>query len=297
MKRLLAIITLVVCFGLLGGCKSPERTKQTMFFEWTDAYNRPVSLEKEPQRIVSLSPAITEIVCLVGAQDKLVGVSDFCNYPESVKSLPKMGGMQNINMEALMSVRPDVVLIGSIVSKKDVAAIEKLNIPVIAIREEKSLEGMSDVIAVIGKIANQTSTADVQIAEWKSKLSDIQKKQKLTKASRPSIYYVVGFGDAGDFTVPKKSHIHEIIELAGGRNVGENLSAWNVSREFLFQEDPDFILIRREDYDAFCTRQPYTELSAVKNHKVYPIESGWIDIVSPRNLKAVELLQKIILDQ
>lgn len=75
-------------------------------------------MEKEPQRIVSLSPAITEIFYLIGGQDKLVAVSDFCDYPKEVEKLPKVGGMQNINMEALLATHPDVVLIGSIVSKK-----------------------------------------------------------------------------------------------------------------------------------------------------------------------------------
>ncbi|MCQ2283569.1 MAG: ABC transporter substrate-binding protein [Bacteroidales bacterium] len=293
MKNIFTVIIIAVCFGLLGGCKSPEKSKQTSFFEWTDAYGRAVHLEKEPQRIVSLSPSITEILYLIGAQDKLVGVSDFCKYPSEVEKLPKMGGMQNINMEALLSVRPDVVLIGSIVSKKDVEAIEKMHIPVVTIKEENNIAGMADMISVLGDITNCKAIAERESKSWSDKVTQLKQQSHTQSDTRKSVYYVVGFGDVGDFTAPKTSHIHEIIELAGCTNVGAPLKSWNVSREFLFEADPDIILVRSEDKDAFCSCYPYTLLSAVINNRVYAIESGWIDVVSVRNLKAVEMLRAI----
>ena len=297
MKRILAtILILTVCFGFFSGCHPQKKSKQTFFFEWTDAYGRQVSLEKEPMRIVSLSPAITEIIYLIGAQDKLVAVSDFCDYPEETENLPKVGGMQNINMEALVELHPDVVLIGSIVSKKDVSAIEKMNVPVITVKEENSIEGMADMIEVMGKITRHEQAAGQEAQQWRDRISLMKKQTAQRVGKRPSVYYVVGFGDAGDFTAPKSSHIHEIIQLAGCENVGASLTGWNVSREFLFQSNPDIILIRQEDYKAFCSQHPYTMLDAVKNGHVYPIESGWIDVVSPRNIQAVEFLQKCALE-
>lgn len=294
MKRFLAtILIFTVCFGLLSGCQSQKKSKQTSFFEWTDAYGRNVSLEKEPQRIVSLSPAITEIFYLIGGQDKLVAVSDFCDYPKDVEKLPKVGGMQNINMEALLATHPDVVLIGSIVSKKDVETIEKMNIPVIAIKEESSIEKMADVIEVVGRITNLEEASKKEAGHWHDRISKLKGEAHEDNATRRSAYYVVGFGDAGDFTAPKSSHINDILELAGYDNIGKELSSWNVSREFLFQADPDIIIIRKEDYHAFTHQRPYTLLTAVKKGHVYPIESGWIDVVSPRNLKAIEYLRDL----
>lgn len=243
-------------------------------------------------RIVSLSPAITEIIYLIEAQDKLVAVSDYCDYPEATSKLPKVGGMQNINMEALMELHPDVVLIGSIVSKKDVMAMEKMNVPVITVKEEGSIEGMADMMEVVGRITHHEQIATQQARKWRERIAQMKKLSAQRKGSRPTVYYVVGFGDAGDFTAPKSSHIHEIIQLAGCDNVGESLTGWNVSREFLFQSNPDIILIRKEDYDAFCKQHPYTMLDAVKKGHVYPIESGWVDVVSLRNIRAVEFLQK-----
>ncbi len=293
MKRLFAVIILAVCLASLGGCKSSTKAGQTAFFEWTDSYGRTVRLEQAPQRIISLSPAITETIYLIGAEEKLVGVSDFCNYPEAACQLPKVGGMQNISMEALLATKPDVVLIGSVVSKKDVAAIEKLNIPVVTIKIEDNIERMSEMIEILGKITGQTDEANRQAAEWNKTIQELKRTAATDRANAKSLYYVVGFGDAGDFTAPKGSHINQIIELAGCRNIGESIRSWNVSREFLFQSDPDIILIRKEDYEAFCSRHPYTLLNAVKAGHVYPIESGWIDIVSPRNLNAIQEIRSI----
>ncbi len=293
MRNYIAILIAVVTVGLFQGCSNARKPQQEAFFEWTDSYGRQVRLNIEPHRLVSLSPAITEIFYLIGADDKLVGVSDFCTYPEAARRLPKLGGMQNINMEALLALRPDAVLIGSIVSQKDVQTIERMNIPVIAIKEEQNIEGMADIMKIIGRITGCEEQADKAAADWLLRVDRLKTQNDSLGTQAHTVYYVVGFGDAGDFTAPRNSHISEIIALAGCRNVGDALQGWNVSREFLFESDPDIILVRKEDQQAFCSQYPYTLLTAVKKHRVYPVESGWIDIVSPRNLQAVELLQEV----
>lgn len=276
----------------LTACNSPKTTSQEAFFTWEDSYHRHVQLDTAPQRIVSISPAITEVMFLVGAQDKLVGVSDFCNYPPETEKITKIGGMHNINFEQLLSLHPDVVLIGSMISQKDVDAIEKMGIPVICIVEESSLEGMAEMMEVVGKITQCEGKGNAEAAKWRERIAELRGNAP-NPADRKCVYYVVGFGDGGDFTAPKNTHIQEIIELAGGRNAGDSLTGWNISREYLFKVNPDIIVVRKEDRDAFVSRHPYTQLDAVKNGKVYPIESGWIDVVSLRNMQAVDYIREI----
>lgn len=294
MKRILKILLIItVLVGSLSGCRqATKESAPSSFFEWTDSYGREIVLEKAPQRIASLSPAITEIFYMIGAEDKLVGVSDFCHYPPEVEKIPKIGGMQNINMEALLAQHPDVLLIGSMVSEKDVETIEKMNIPVVTIKEESNIEGMSEMIEVLGRITGCEQKASEEATRWRQRIEQLKQENEKLKGSEKSVFYVVGFGDAGDFTAPKGSHIHEMIELAGCRNIGAELSNWNVSREFLFKSDPDIIIIRSEDCDAFKSQYPYTQLKAVKEGHVYPIESGWIDVVSTRNLQAIEFIRQ-----
>lgn len=295
MKILKKLITL---FGVLAivfsACHSPKTNQnQEAFFTWEDSYKRHIELEKAPERIVSISPAITEVMYLLGAQNKLVGISDFCVYPPETEKIAKIGGMHNINFEVLLSLHPDVVLIGSMISQKDVDAIEKMGIPVICIVEETSMEGMADMMEVIGRITQCEEKAMTEASKWRDEVKEMRQENAQDTVTKKKVYYVVGFGDAGDFTAPKNTHINEIIELAGCENVGKTLSSWNISREVLFKANPDIILIRKEDKDAFCSQHPYTLLKAVKENRVYSIESGWIDIVSPRNIKAVEMIRNI----
>ena len=273
-------------------CHSPKTTSQEAFFTWEDSYHRHVQLDTAPQRIVSISPAITEVMFLVGAQDKLVGVSEFCKYPPETEKITKVGGMHNINFEVLLSLHPDVVLIGSMISQKDVDAIEKMGIPVICIVEESSLEGMAEMMEVVGKITQCEEKGNSEAAKWKDKIAE-RRANVPAPENRKCVYYVVGFGDGGDFTAPKNTHIEEIIELAGARNAGDSLTGWNISREYLFKINPDIILVRNEDKEAFQSRYPYTLLDAVKNGRVYGIESGWIDVVSLRNMQAVDFIAEI----
>ena len=276
----------------LAACHTPKTTSQEAFFTWEDSYHRQVQLDTAPQRIVSISPAITEVMFLVGAQDKLVGISDFCKYPPETEKITKVGGMHNINFEQLLSLHPDVVLIGSMISQQDVDAIEKMGIPVICIVEESSLEGMAEMMEVVGKITQCEEKGNAEAAKWKAKIKE-RKSNAPAPENRKCVYYVVGFGDGGDFTAPKDTHIQEIIELAGARNAGDSLTGWNISREYLFKINPDIILVRNEDKEAFQSRYPYTLLDAVKNGRVYGIESGWIDVVSLRNMNAVDYIAGI----
>lgn len=273
-------------------CHSPKNTPKEAFFTWEDSYHRHVQLDTAPQRIVSISPAITEVMFLVGAQEKLVGVSEFCKYPPETEKITKVGGMHNINFEVLLSLHPDVVLIGSMISQNDVDAIEKMGIPVICIVEESSLEGMAEMMEVVGRITQCEEKGNAEAAKWKDKIAE-RRTNAPAPESRKCVYYVVGFGDGGDFTAPKDTHIQEIIELAGARNAGDSLTGWNISREYLFKINPDIILVRNEDKEAFQSRYPYTLLDAVKNGHVYGIESGWIDVVSLRNMQAVDYIAEI----
>ena len=291
LKRLFVLFVTLLLAST--ACRSSKNTQpQEAFFTWEDSYHRTVTLAEAPQRVVSISPAITEVMFLVGAQDKLVGISDFCKYPPETEKITKVGGMHNINFEQLLSLHPDVVLIGSMISQQDVDAIEKMGIPVICIVEESSLDGMAEMMEVIGRITQREEKGNAEAEKWREKIAE-RKAHAPDPADCKCVYYVVGFGDGGDFTAPKNTHIQEIIELAGARNAGDSLTGWNISREYLFKVDPDIILVRQEDRDAFVSRHPYTQLNAVKNGRVYPIESGWIDVVSLRNMQAVDYIAEM----
>ncbi len=287
-----ALSVLLILFLSFPGCKQKLKTPQSeeFYLQCIDSYGREITLTKKPERLVSLSPGITEMIFLLNSEDKLVGITDFCTYPPETEGVQKVGGIQNFNIESLLLLNPDVVLVGSIVTKSDVEKLTALNIPVIAIREEERIEGIFDALTFLGELLDLSIVADSVVNELKNTLAGLPLNANADQ--KMSVYYVVGFGEAGDYTAPKSSHIHEIITKAGGKNIGESIKGWNVSREFLFQEDPDIIILRNEDLAQFVTLYPYNELSAVKAGRVYPIESGWMDIVSPRNILAIQRISE-----
>jgi iron complex transport system substrate-binding protein len=256
------------------------------FFEVYDSYNRPVKLDSEPQTIISISPSITEMLLLLHQEHRLAGITDFCPKEQQLAHVKRIGGLYNLNVESLLVLNPDLILIGSIVSKNDVDNMEKVGLKVMAIKEEKHIEGLFMALSLLGKLLNCDSIARHEIAAMRLRLEQLTDTQTSTK----KVYYVAGFGNSGDYTAPKESHIDEIITLAGGINVGHNLTNWNISREYLFAQQPDLIFIRKEDYEAFIHTPPYTQLKAVQQQRVYPIESRWIDIVSPKNLDAIDFI-------
>lgn len=275
-------------------CLSPsQQGEKASFFDYTDCYGNRVKLDSVPARIISLSPAITEMVFMLDDGDKLVGISDFCHYPEATDTMHRVGGMQNINVESLVALNPDVVLIGSIVTKQDMEKMERAGLKVVVIREETKLEGLCDALSVIGQLLDKNELADEQIQKIHNQLDSVKSHIDTTLAPK-KVYYVVGFGEQGDFTAPQNSHIHQIITAAGGENIGKDLTSWSVSREYLFEADPDIILIRKEDLEMYGKTKPYTSLRAVREGHLYPIESGWIDIVSPRNILAIQYINNLL---
>src|SRR5574344_212790 len=256
-------------------------------------------IKKDTKSIVSVSPQITELLCDLGCYDKLVGRTDFCKYPEKVKNITSIGGINNANLEKIISLKPDLVITSSIFTKKMFIIIEDAHIPIISFKESNKIEGMYNVINMLGKITDKEQQATKLINDCKQQLQHIQQQRDSINQVRhinkkPTVYYVVGYGSGGDFSAGKNTYINEIITLAGGDNIAKDSKVWSFSKETLFKRQPEFIFVRQEDSAQFVNTYPYTNLNAVKKHKVYGIESSLMDIQTPRSIKAIEYISHIL---
>lgn len=279
----------MLCFCLMSSCGNTSPTLSTDDLQWvTDDYGREVRVPLRPQRIVSTSPAVTEILFAIGADSLLVGRTDFCTYPPQAAQITSIGGISNLNIESIVALHPDIVISGSMVSAKITHTLDQMGIPVVCVLEKHHFEGLYDNIARIGQLCNHAAQADSLNTRLKEQLAalDTSLKREIGQAI-PSVYYVVGFGPAGNFTAGGNTFINDIISLAGGQNIAADISGWNYSLESLSDKDPDFIVIRREDSAHFCSSHPYANLSAVKRHHVIGVESGIIDLQVPRNIDAI----------
>ncbi len=259
-------------------------------------------IKSVPKTIVSVSPAITSILFDLECGDRLIGRTEFCTYPPQVKNIRSIGGINNANLEMIISMQPDLVITSSIFTKKMFETIESSKIPIISFKETSEIEGMYNIIEVLGDILDKKEKAAKIISDCKTKLQEIKSKREKKESRqenfiKPKVYYVIGYGQSGDYSAGKETYINEIITLSGGDNIAKNSINWSFSTEELFAQQPDFIFVRREDSANFVKTYPYTNLSAVKNNKVFGIESELMDLQTPRSIKAIEFISEILSDQ
>ena len=279
------VLLLVAC----GGHQGQGAVTDTV----TDDYGRTVVVPAAPQRVVSLSPAVTEIMFALGAGDLLVGRTDFCVYPDAAGDIPSIGGISNLNVERILSMQPDLIISGSMVGKKFTDQFDQMGTPMVCVIEKPKFEALYDNIKAIGKLVGKEHEADSLIENLKLRMESLLAHGDSSQNTQlPSVYYVVGFGAGGNFTAGGNTFINDIIRMAGGRNIAEDIEGWSYSLEALVKEDPNFIIVRREDSAAFCGMKPYNRLSAVKNGHVIGIVSGTLDLQVPRNIDAVLYLRK-----
>lgn len=266
---------------------------------YTDIYGYTTTLDAVPERIVSLGPNLSDTMAALGQMDKLVGRTDYCNWPEEILEIPSVGDMYNINMEVLASLDPDAVICSSIVSEQSVNTIRGLGIPVIIINGEESLDDTYGIVRDLGYVLGCQDEAEALVTEMKERIGKIT--DALEGVPAVSCYYCVGYGEYGDFTATGDTFINGIIEACGGENIAKNGTNWSFSKELLVAGDPEMIIFPEYSYSSFdldkanfSSMEPYSSLSAVKNGQLYKINSDLMDRQGARTAEAVETLAAIL---
>lgn len=288
MKKLfLSIATIAIV--LLSGCNHSTKTTENQTYEYTDDYGTTVNVPTNPHRVVSLSPAVTEIMFAIGADSLLVGRTEFCLYPPEASTVENIGGISNLNIEKVLSVHPDLIISGSMVPRKVVEQFATMGVPLVCVIEKQKFDSLYSNISKIGHLVGHVHQAD---SLNKCLRQNVAKLPEPSSQEKPSVYYVVGFGSGGNFTAGGNTFINDIIDMAGGENIAKDSQGWAYSIEALMQSNPDFILIRREDSARFCQTAPYSQLGAVKKGNLIALEDGILDLQVPRNVEVIERLNK-----
>ena len=278
-----------VCFSSCSN-KTTQQTDDTTT-EYTDDYGMTVRVPVSPTRVVSLSPAVTEIMFALGADSLLVGRTEFCVYPPEASRIENIGGISNLNIEKVLSCQPDLIISGSMVSQKVVKQFADMGVPLVCVIEKPHFDGLYGNITKIGGLVDRKECAENLNNALRTRMGTIMDGVDIDDAMRPTVYYVVGFGSGGNFTAGGNTFINEIIDMAGGYNIACDSEGWAYSLEALMESDPDFILIRAEDSARFCQTAPYNKLSAVKEHRMIALEDGILDLQVPRNIDVISLLR------
>lgn len=257
----------------------------------TGADGSTVTLEKEPEKIVSVSPTLTEMVYALGAGEKMVGRSDYCDYPAEVFDVESMGTIQTPDMEKIISLNPDLVLVSGMLNEEYMTKLSSVGVPVLLVQEVNKFEQVYDIMEMMGLVLNRNEKTAECIAEMKAAVQEVQ--EKIAGAEAPSVYYVVGYGEYGDFTAGGDTFAGDILTIAGGNNIAKDNSGWSITLEEIIESDPDIILLPSY-YEADFVKAPhYCDLTAVKEGRVYAIDNNMIDRQGYRNAEGIRALAEI----
>lgn len=256
-------------------------------------------VEGFPKRIISLSPSINEIIYGLGSWKSVVGVTIYSDFPPEVKNLPTVGGWINPNLEAIVALRPDLVIMIKDQNKIFGDKIRKLGLKTLS-AESTTIKDISDSILEIGKALGKDSGAREVTENFKSSLDEIRTKVVGVRPKR--VLLVVGRnpGTLEDiYVISRKSYINEIINIAGGENVVKNdVFSVKVSKESILSLNPEVIVeVNHERINKNETLKVWDELkdvSAVKNKEVYILTDTALLHPSQRVAQAARTLAEIL---
>ncbi len=263
----------------------------------TDLLGRRMAIPKDPVRVVSLAPNITEIVYALGQAHRLVGVTTYSDYPAEAASLPKVGSYVHLDLERIVSLAPDLCL--AIKDGNPIAAasrLESLGIPVYA-ADPRDLESVMDTMSRIGKLLQADKQAEQLVQGMQRRIQAVEDLVAKTD-HRPGLFFQIGVSPI--VSVGTNTFIHELIIRAGARNLAEgDVSYPRFSKEQVLGMMPDIIItssMARADVFEKIRADWYQwkNLPAVKNDRIYFQDSNLFNRPSPRLVDALEILVRLV---
>ena len=238
-----------------------------------------------PQRIVSLTPHLTELLFDIGAGDRVVATDDASDYPAEVTNLPRVANYRSINLEALLAQKPDLVVAWRSAQARMLGPVERLGIPVFY-SEPTDFASLADEMRSLGRLLGTRQKADQQADAYLTRLDAL--KQRYGKPKPVSVFYQLWYPpltSVNDSTWPGRA-----IRLCGGRNIMADASSPypQVGLEQVIKANPDLILAGSQDPDALHHWQQWPNLDAVKHHRLMLVSSDELHRFTPRALNAVE---------
>jgi iron complex transport system substrate-binding protein len=288
---IMATLLILLCLGCTS--KSPPGNI-------VDSLGRSVTIDKIPQRIVSLAPSNTEILFALGLDDKIVGVTEYCNYPEEAMAKPKVGGFSNVDIEKVVSLEPDLVLATHIHAKTVIPALEKLGITVVALTPS-SLNEVLDSITLVGKITGQSREASELVSNLRARIETVTDKTRtLSPNQKPRVFYITWHDPlmtAGTMTLAD-----DVISNAGGQNIAYDISGDKaINLETVISRDPQVIVASvgmgsGEDlpWQYVQTEPRLKNTQALLSDRLYRIDGDIIHRSGPRIVDALEQMARFI---
>ncbi|MDR3115407.1 MAG: ABC transporter substrate-binding protein [Treponema sp.] len=266
-----------------------------------DGLGRPVTLQRPPQRIVSLSPGVTEILFAIGAGDQVLGVTEYCNYPPEAASRTKVGGFSGItvNLETIARLKPDMVIISAFMHGRLITLLERLSLPFFAV-EPRNFKEVYQTIETLGSLTGNLRGAKEVLEGMQEKIRRVTERRG--NREPPRVFWELS--DEPLISAGGKTFISEAIRLGGGMNIFEDLNEeWPmVSTEQVVRRKPDWI-IAGDDHGkiieprALAGRPGWGVIPAVRQNHIALVNADMLYRYGPRLADAVVRIADILYGQ
>lgn len=270
----------------------------------TDETGRKVNIPESPRSIISMAPSITETLFALGLDQEIVGVTDYCDYPENALTKPRIGGFMNPSVEKIISLKPDLI-IGTRDGNRweTIYQLVNLGLPVYLV-DPKGYDGVARMIKNIGEIVGRKQMSQKIAMDMMMRKEEIVTKTQFLP--RPKVFFQIGYWPI--MTVGKGSLADDLIRFAGGKSISENERATYpyYSVETILKKAPDVIIISSMDgkstklssegnhADLIKMWQKWKHVPAVQTKAIYLIDSNLVDRPSPKVIKGLEIMMKMI---
>jgi len=259
-----------------------ESEESEPYLVFTDSNGKEIVFDEAPERIISTAPNVTESMFALEAEDKLVGRTDYCNYPEEASAIDSIGSLTEVNIEKITELEPDVVIAASFFDEENIKKLEELGIKVAVVISQENFEGAYENIRNIALLANKEEKAEEIIKDMQDKVSFV--KSSVESVEPKSVYYVIGHGEYGDYTATGDTFIGKMLEIAGGENVAKDATGWKFSLEKLIEANPDVVIAESDPstMQGLEEANGYKDLTAIKNGNLYGVDKDMVSRMGPR---------------
>lgn len=263
----------------------------------TDQLGREIKIPDNPKRVISLAPNITEIIFALHQEHRLKGVTTYSDFPAQAKKYPKVGSYVHLDLEKIISLKPDLCIAtkdGNPISV--IKRLDKLNIPVYAV-DPRNLEAVIGTVREIGMLLNADAQAKTLTRDMRSRINEVIDRISKTN-HKPGVFFQIGISPI--VSVGTNTFIHELIIMSGGRNLALGKTPYpRFSKEQILSLSPEVFIIssmtNTNSIDALKAQWSiYPQIPAIKNNRLYHVDSNIFDRPTPRLVDALELLARLI---
>ncbi|WP_226527011.1 ABC transporter substrate-binding protein [Metabacillus niabensis] len=280
-----------------------KNTESTQAFPVTitDDAGKEVTIESEPESIVSIQASNTEIVFALGLGDKVIGVSDYDNYPPEALEIEKVGA-QDINVEMVLSLQPDIALVTDYHNETHpdiLKQFEEAGIKVVVVGDTSSFDEVYKNIQMIGQATGTEEKANEIVTDMKDRFAAIKEKAAAEITEKKKVWVEVS-PSPDIFTSGKNTFMNEMLESIQAVNAAEDQEGWvKLTEEEIVKLNPDVIITTYGYYvdnpsEQVLARKGWTEVPAIKNKQVFDVDNDTVTRPGPRLIEGVETLAKLI---